>query len=319
MPISINTSYVNNKGGGHGDMIHHLHHHTNATSSTSLSLNITTLNPLKVSSSNGNGIISKTHDHKGYNIMINNNNKEIKHVVIKYKECLKNHAASIGGNAIDGCGEFMPSGEEGSIEALTCLACNCHRNFHRKETEGGENIFFPPYHHNQLHQPQRKLMFHNHHKIMVKSPLPKQMIMPINGVATNGSNSESEDHTGVHGGGRFREPPPPCSYGGRSQKKRFRTKFTQEQKEKMLSFADRVGWKMQRQEESNVQELCQEIGVRRRVLKVWMHNNKHNLAKKSNNVNNNVEISVVNNEINKVTNDNLASSLVLSKIKNNLL
>ncbi|KAI0494648.1 hypothetical protein KFK09_024789 [Dendrobium nobile] len=26
-----------------------------------------------------------------------------------YRECLKNHAASLGGHALDGCGEFMPS------------------------------------------------------------------------------------------------------------------------------------------------------------------------------------------------------------------
>ncbi|KAG0492210.1 hypothetical protein HPP92_005608 [Vanilla planifolia] len=59
-----------------------------------------------------------------------------KGVVVKYRECLKNHAASIGGNATDGCGEFMPCGEEGTLEALKCSACSCHRNFHRKEIEG---------------------------------------------------------------------------------------------------------------------------------------------------------------------------------------
>ncbi|GFP95068.1 zinc-finger homeodomain protein 3 [Phtheirospermum japonicum] len=47
-----------------------------------------------------------------------------------------------------------------------------------------------------------------------------------------------------------------------------------------LELEESVGWKMQKQEESSVQRLCQEIGVKRRVLKVWMHNNKHNLAKK---------------------------------------
>lgn len=57
-------------------------------------------------------------------------------ITVKYKECLKNHAASIGGNATDGCGEFMPSGPDGTIEALKCSACGCHRNFHRKEVEG---------------------------------------------------------------------------------------------------------------------------------------------------------------------------------------
>ena len=52
----------------------------------------------------------------------------------RYRECLKNHAVGIGGHAVDGCGEFMPAGEEGTLDALRCAACNCHRNFHRKES-----------------------------------------------------------------------------------------------------------------------------------------------------------------------------------------
>ncbi|KAL9391735.1 hypothetical protein Peur_015655 [Populus x canadensis] len=54
---------------------------------------------------------------------------------VKYGECLKNHAASVGGYAVDGCREFMASGEEGTADALTCAACGCHRNFHRREVE----------------------------------------------------------------------------------------------------------------------------------------------------------------------------------------
>ncbi|XP_039015515.1 zinc-finger homeodomain protein 5-like [Hibiscus syriacus] len=42
--------------------------------------------------------------------------------VVRYRECLKNHAANIGGNVYDGCGEFMPSGEDGTLEALKCAA-----------------------------------------------------------------------------------------------------------------------------------------------------------------------------------------------------
>ncbi|CAH8357348.1 unnamed protein product [Eruca vesicaria subsp. sativa] len=51
---------------------------------------------------------------------------------VRYVECQKNHAANIGGYAVDGCREFMASGGEGT---LTCAACGCHRNFHRKEVE----------------------------------------------------------------------------------------------------------------------------------------------------------------------------------------
>ena len=46
----------------------------------------------------------------------------------KYKECMRNHAAAMGGQAFDGCGEYMPS----SPDALKCAACGCHRSFHRR-------------------------------------------------------------------------------------------------------------------------------------------------------------------------------------------
>ncbi|XP_068661675.1 mini zinc finger protein 2-like [Aristolochia californica] len=54
---------------------------------------------------------------------------------VRYRECRKNHAANIGGYAVDGCREFMASGEEGTSAALQCAACSCHRNFHKREVE----------------------------------------------------------------------------------------------------------------------------------------------------------------------------------------
>uniref|UniRef100_A0A368UJC4 ZF-HD dimerization-type domain-containing protein n=1 Tax=Glycine max TaxID=3847 RepID=A0A368UJC4_SOYBN len=58
-------------------------------------------------------------------------------MVVSYKECLKNHAASIGGHALDGCGEFMPSSSTvpSDPRSLKCAACGCHRNFHRREPQ----------------------------------------------------------------------------------------------------------------------------------------------------------------------------------------
>ncbi|KAI5683765.1 hypothetical protein M9H77_04993 [Catharanthus roseus] len=58
--------------------------------------------------------------------------------IVRYAECQKNHAASLGGYAVDGCREFMASGEEGTGGELICAACGCHRNFHRKEVENNE-------------------------------------------------------------------------------------------------------------------------------------------------------------------------------------
>ncbi|XP_042374582.1 zinc-finger homeodomain protein 3-like [Zingiber officinale] len=192
---------------------------------------------------------------------------------IKYRECLKNHAASIGGNATDGCGEFMPSGEEGTLEALKCSACGCHRNFHRKETEGEEQPSPSEYLH-PLSLRGRKVVGYKRTHLLLPSPdhyhqlvprvSPHSMIMPLQQQQQQ-QTSESEEVEVIR----------PALV----VKKRARTKFTAEQKEKMLRFAEKAGWRLQKQEESVVQQFCQEIGVKRRVLKVWMHNNKHNLAK----------------------------------------
>ncbi|KAK3030860.1 hypothetical protein RJ639_030199 [Escallonia herrerae] len=68
-------------------------------------------------------------------------------------------------------------------------------------------------------------------------------------------------------------------------RKRFRTKFTQDQKEKMYEFAEKVGWKIQKRDEDLISDFCNEIGVDRGVLKVWMHNNKSTLGKREANTN----------------------------------
>ncbi|KAH7655508.1 Homeodomain ZF-HD class domain-containing protein [Dioscorea alata] len=181
----------------------------------------------------------------------------------KYRECLKNHAVNIGGHAVDGCGEFMPAGDDGSVEALRCAACGCHRNFHRKDSPGAnagdDPSPFSPYYRTT---PAGYLHHHHHHHL----PPPRPLALP--------STSQEEGTNPMAGGGG--------GGGGASSsgKKRFRTKFTVEQKEKMLAFAERLGWRIQKHDEAAVQEFCNETSVKRHVLKVWMHNNKHTLGKK---------------------------------------
>uniref|UniRef100_A0A0D3GB83 ZF-HD dimerization-type domain-containing protein n=1 Tax=Oryza barthii TaxID=65489 RepID=A0A0D3GB83_9ORYZ len=51
---------------------------------------------------------------------------------VRYHECLRNHAAAMGGHVVDGCGEFMPMPGD-AADALKCAACGCHRSFHRKD------------------------------------------------------------------------------------------------------------------------------------------------------------------------------------------
>ncbi|XP_011016887.1 PREDICTED: zinc-finger homeodomain protein 2 [Populus euphratica] len=205
---------------------------------------------------------------------------------IRYRECQKNHAVGIGGHALDGCGEFMAAGDEGTLDALKCAACNCHRNFHRKESDGGgggEAILYHGHHHQQ--QPQFSPYYrappptgYLHH--LTPTPQSRPLALPAAsggggaGAGAGGCSREEEDvsnpsSSGGGGGG-----------GGSSSKKRYRTKFTQEQKEKTLAFAERLGWGIQKHDEAAVGQFCAETGVKRHVLKVWMHNNKHTLGKK---------------------------------------
>nr|KYP45833.1 ZF-HD homeobox protein At4g24660 family [Cajanus cajan] len=160
-------------------------------------------------------------------------------MVVSYKECLKNHAATIGGHALDGCGEFMPSSSTNPTDprSLKCAACGCHRNFHRREPQ------------DPSHSPSPILNFS---PVMMKSENPK---------------------------------------------KRYRTKFSKEQKEKMHSFSEKLGWRMQKGDDGLVQEFCNDIGVPRGVFKVWMHNNKNTLRKKPEGGNANANANENENEI----------------------
>uniref|UniRef100_A0A7N0ULM3 ZF-HD dimerization-type domain-containing protein n=1 Tax=Kalanchoe fedtschenkoi TaxID=63787 RepID=A0A7N0ULM3_KALFE len=188
--------------------------------------------------------------------------------LVRYRECLKNHAVGSGGHALDGCGEFIAAGEDGTLESLTCAACNCHRNFHRKETDGESafhpNAQFSPYYHRS---PPPGFLH------MALPPSRRPLALPSREEHDDMSNPSSSG--GVGGGGRGAGSTP-----GGGSKKRFRTKFTAEQKERMMELAERLGWRLQRQDDALVQQFCAENGLSRQVLKVWMHNNKNTLGKK---------------------------------------
>ncbi|XP_073023411.1 zinc-finger homeodomain protein 2-like [Primulina eburnea] len=197
--------------------------------------------------------------------------------VTSYHECLKNHAANTGGNVTDGCGEFMPSGEEGTLEALKCAACSCHRNFHRKYNHGERTtsalmrpLFLP------TPLPSPSMFQHlgggvTHWTSMVQ-PL-KVAFKGVGGDGSIGTDTSSEELN-------FNSFMAPASLHS-AKKKGQRTKFTAEQKEKMLGFAEKLGWRIPREDDTEVRQFCGEVGVRRHVFKVWMHNNKISSKKTS--------------------------------------
>ncbi|GKB83792.1 zinc-finger homeodomain protein 1-like protein [Tanacetum coccineum] len=195
----------------------------------------------------------------------------------RYRECLKNHAVTIGGHAVDGCGEFMAAGDDGTLDALKCAACTCHRNFHRKESistfshaaadslsrQQQQYLLPPPP--GYYHRPSGYLN-------MTSAPTsfrPLPLALPS---ASRDDLDEISNPSSSGGGGN--------GNGNGGSGKRFRTKFTPDQKDRMLAFAETLGWRIQKQDEGAVQEFCTETGVKRHVLKVWMHNNKHTIGKK---------------------------------------
>ncbi|CAA2981056.1 zinc-finger homeodomain 6-like [Olea europaea subsp. europaea] len=205
---------------------------------------------------------------------------------IRYNECLKNHAASVGGHVLDGCGEFTPSGEEGTPEALRCAACDCHRSFHRREADGesqtGTSHYYtynPNSSNNNIH---RNPLFPRQNQYFTATPPsgrtpPTVVAFGRNSGGGAGAESASEDLNMFRSNARGHEVVQPSF--SRS-KKRFRTKFSQEQKDRMHEFATRLGWKIQKEDEQELQQFCNEMGVKRRVFKVWMHNNKQAMKKR---------------------------------------
>ncbi|CAI8599179.1 unnamed protein product [Vicia faba] len=204
---------------------------------------------------------------------------------VRYRECQKNHAVSIGGHAVDGCCEFLAAGEEGTLEAVICAACNCHRNFHRKEIDGeviSHNHQQRSHSQSQYHHHQLSAYYHRaalppppgYHQLLTPPPVSHHRPLALPPVASSGGFSREDDDVSIpssSGGG---------GGGGSGTKKRFRTKFTQEQKDKMLAFAESIGWRIQKEDEGAIEQFCAENYIKRNVLKVWMHNNKHTLGKK---------------------------------------
>uniref|UniRef100_A0A0R0E9A5 ZF-HD dimerization-type domain-containing protein n=1 Tax=Glycine max TaxID=3847 RepID=A0A0R0E9A5_SOYBN len=186
----------------------------------------------------------------------------------KYHECLKNHTVKTGVHTLDGCIKFLPLGEEGTLDALKCLVCNYHRNFHRKETPN-DTYLVPYYHHSPL--PLAAYYGEQMGYPRVQGQQCTTLALPSRSRGSGGAQSSREDMEAVS------DPTSATPHGG-SSKKRFRTRFTLEQKEKMLAFAEKLGWRILKNDESVVQEFCAQTSILPHVLKVWVHNNMHTLV-----------------------------------------
>ncbi|KAG7606774.1 Zinc-finger homeodomain protein 12 [Arabidopsis thaliana] len=172
-------------------------------------------------------------------------------MVVLYNECLKNHAVSLGGHALDGCGEFTPKSTTILTDppSLRCDACGCHRNFHRRSPSDSFS---------QHRSPPSPL------QLQPLAPVPN-LLLSLSSGFFGPSDQEVKNKFTVERDVRKTA----------MIKKHKRTKFTAEQKVKMRGFAERAGWKINGWDEKWVREFCSEVGIERKVLKVWIHNNKY--------------------------------------------
>ncbi|KAF6171851.1 hypothetical protein GIB67_007372 [Kingdonia uniflora] len=129
-----------------------------------------------------------------------------------------------------------------SPTSLKCFACGCHRNFHRREENSQISNPHCQAPHRENSASPTPISSSSHH------PSVPQMLLAL--------STGVSDKSGA--------------------RKRYRTKFSKEQKEKMYSFAEKLGWKIPRTGEGTLMmgEYCNDIGVEKGVFKVWMHNHK---------------------------------------------
>ncbi|KAJ6297293.1 hypothetical protein OIU78_022932 [Salix suchowensis] len=172
---------------------------------------------------------------------------------VKYRECMRNHAASIGGHANDGCGEFMPHGdEEGTRDWLTCAACGCHRNFHRRQ--GSDK--------------------RQHRQQLLLSPPPITQQFLLYGVPTDKNTNPVRDF--IPRPHEDDDDDDDDDLDDRDHDRRSETPERGAKGENMLEFAEKIGWRrMRKHDDMALNQFCNEIGVKRKVLQVWMHNNKN--------------------------------------------
>ncbi|XP_020572796.1 zinc-finger homeodomain protein 9-like [Phalaenopsis equestris] len=204
---------------------------------------------------------------------------------VLYRECLKNHAASLGGHALDGCGEFMPSltANPADPTSLRCAACGCHRNFHRRiairhraagaAASGDDSLEGEGERDGQEDDGDDADV--NDSRPRSPSPTPPTYFSSAPHMLLALSNGVRDGDSPAVARKSFAIPTPVVSLT--PLRKRFRTKFSPEQKDRMLELSERLGWRLQKRDEELVEKYCSEIGVGKGVFKVWMHNNKHHL------------------------------------------
>ncbi|KAI4298963.1 hypothetical protein L6164_032467 [Bauhinia variegata] len=124
---------------------------------------------------------------------------------------------------------------------MICAACNCHRNFHKREVRN----------------------------LPVSSPNPVNAVAPAPAPAAARAPPvrPSVPSTNNNGG--------PETVAAEMRHRKTRIRFTPEQKAQLMNFAVRIGWRTRHTPETLIENFCREMGITRRVLRDWLSNNRH--------------------------------------------
>ncbi|KAE8720653.1 hypothetical protein F3Y22_tig00018715pilonHSYRG00003 [Hibiscus syriacus] len=160
-------------------------------------------------------------------------------MVVSYRECLKNHAASLGGHALDGCGEFMScptasptdlnvqpvvaTATSTAVTLMTVLlsSTTCHRHRHRLiillaqvQAQRTALVLAQPIPHPLL-------------SLTLTTSAPHMLLALSTGYS---GPLDEYNHSNPRVGGTDKNN----SSSNTSRKKRSRTKFSKEQKERCM-------------------------------------------------------------------------------------
>ncbi|CAF1729702.1 hypothetical protein YC2023_115640 [Brassica napus] len=225
----------------------------------------------------------------------------------RYGECRKNQAASAGTTAYDGCGEFV-SANPGE-DSFDCAACGCHRSFHRKESISDgilealkisplqfRQIFCSPYGDGEAEEKKRIAMDRSPDEDeagrakRLKTRFTAEQTEKMRSYAEKVGwklSSESRERVKEFCDGigvtrknlrvwmnNHKEANGRVDEEEEGRVKRFKTKFTAEQTERMRSYAEKLTWKVGPEDREETEGFCNEIGVNRNNFMTWINNHK---------------------------------------------
>ncbi|KAL7157339.1 hypothetical protein ABFS83_02G071500 [Erythranthe nasuta] len=220
-----------------------------------------------------------------------NDNALIVEMLVMYKKCMHNHAASRGGFLLDGCSLFeAPSGTTtGSHEAMFCAVCGCHRNYHQRVA-----VEIPQHYHSSRsssashpqQQQQPASHPHHHHRggrgtmIIRREPASaqgrfaseqaaarRQTPAASSALTTSPATRRVQSrapHRHAEGTSAARQGVPP-QHGVRAAR---RKRITRAQTEMVRALTERNDWKKFREySQAEVLRICSDFGITTLALK----------------------------------------------------